>query len=69
MLIVQCVLALTVAALGVWSASRAATFWGQKDPQRVVIDEVSGQHLTLLLGCAVPIWWGPRRRGGGRSLA
>ncbi|MGA8870741.1 MAG: phosphatidylglycerophosphatase A [Candidatus Acidiferrales bacterium] len=57
MLIVQCVLALTVAALGVWSASRAATFWGQKDPQRVVIDEVSGQHLTLLLGCAAPIWW------------
>ena len=29
----------------------------QDDPQRVVIDEVSGQHLTLLLGCAVPIWW------------
>ena len=26
----------------------------QKDPQRVVIDEVSGQHLTLLLGVAVP---------------
>jgi len=57
MLIFQCVLALTVAALGVWSAGRAAKFWGQKDPQRVVIDEVSGQHLTLLLGCAAPIWW------------
>jgi phosphatidylglycerophosphatase A len=22
-----------------------------------VIDEVSGQHLTLLLGCGVPLWW------------
>jgi phosphatidylglycerophosphatase A len=25
----------------------------------VVIDEVSGQHLTLLLGLAIPIWWKP----------
>ena len=22
-----------------------------------MIDEVSGQHLTLLLGCGVPVWW------------
>jgi phosphatidylglycerophosphatase A len=57
MLIIQCILTLVVAAIGVWCASRAATFWRQKDPQRVVIDEVSGQHLTLLLGCAAPIWW------------
>jgi phosphatidylglycerophosphatase A len=46
-----------VATIGVWSATRAAQFWGEKDPQRVVIDEVSGQHLTLLLGCAFPVWW------------
>jgi phosphatidylglycerophosphatase A len=50
-------LALVTAALGVWSATCAAKSWQQKDPQRVVIDEVSGQHLTLLLGCGVPIWW------------
>jgi phosphatidylglycerophosphatase A len=50
-------LGLVTAALGVWSASCAAKSWRQKDPQRVVIDEVSGQHLTLLLGCGVPIWW------------
>ncbi len=56
-LLLQCGLALVTAAIGVWSASRVARFWKQKDPQRVVIDEVSGQHLTLLLGCAVPIWW------------
>ena len=31
--------------------------WQQKDPQRVVIDEVSGQHLALLLGSALPVWW------------
>jgi len=36
-------------AIGVWSASRAASFAGIKDPQFVVIDEVAGQHLTLLL--------------------
>ena len=56
-LLSQIALALMTAALGVWSANRAAAFWQQKDPQRVVIDEVSGQHLTLLLGCGVPIWW------------
>lgn len=34
---------------GVWSASRAAEYSGTKDPQFVVIDEVAGQHLTLVL--------------------
>jgi len=46
-----------ISAVGVWAAMRAAEFWQQKDPGRVVIDEVSGQFLTLLLGCGVPIWW------------
>jgi phosphatidylglycerophosphatase A len=46
-----CALALMVilSAAGVWSASRVAGYEGTKDPQRVVIDEVAGQHLTLLL--------------------
>jgi phosphatidylglycerophosphatase A len=52
-------IALILAGLGVWSASRAAKFWAEKDPQRVVIDEVSGQHLTLFLGSAVPVWTRP----------
>ena len=43
-------------AVGVWAATRAAEFWHQKDPNRVVIDEVSGQFLTLLLGCGIPLW-------------
>jgi phosphatidylglycerophosphatase A len=38
-----------VALLGVWSASRVAEYAGTKDPQHVVIDEVSGMHLTLVL--------------------
>ncbi len=53
----QIVFVLLAAGLGVWSAGRAADIWRQKDPQRVVIDEVSGQHLALLLGCGVPVWW------------
>ena len=56
-LITQIVLTLLIAGIGVWSANRAADFWHIKDPQRVVIDEVSGMHLTLLLGCGVPLWW------------
>jgi phosphatidylglycerophosphatase A len=50
-------LAVAVAALGVWSASQVASYERAEDPQYIVIDEVSGQHLTLLLGCGVPIWW------------
>jgi phosphatidylglycerophosphatase A len=48
---VFCALALLVllVAIGVWSASRAAAYTGIEDPQFVVIDEVAGQHLTLLL--------------------
>jgi phosphatidylglycerophosphatase A len=40
--------------IGVWSASRTARFWNVKDPQRVVIDEVSGQYLTIMLGVGFP---------------
>jgi len=36
-------------AIGVWSAGRTASYAKMKDPQFVVIDEVAGQHLTLLL--------------------
>jgi phosphatidylglycerophosphatase A len=41
-----------VGFLGVWSSARAATYAGLKDPQHVVIDEVSGMHLTLVLAIA-----------------
>jgi phosphatidylglycerophosphatase A len=40
----------TIASLGVWSASQTASYSRTKDPQHVVIDEVSGQQLTFLLG-------------------
>lgn len=48
--LVPSIVALLIAAfLGVWSASRVAAYTGANDPQRVVIDEVSGMHLTLVL--------------------
>jgi phosphatidylglycerophosphatase A len=47
---------LLVALGGVWAAQAAADYSGKKDPQFVVIDEVSGQHLTYLLALA-PLNW------------
>jgi len=38
--------------LGVWSSTKVATYSGIKDPQFVVIDEVSGVQLALILGLA-----------------
>jgi len=43
------VLVLFLSLVGVWSAGRAAAYAGVHDPQHVVIDEVAGQHITLLL--------------------
>ena len=43
------VLLVILGAIGVWSSSKAAEYSGIKDPQFVVIDEVAGQHLTLVL--------------------
>ncbi len=38
-------------------ASRTANYIGKKDPQIVVIDEVSGQLISYLaIGAAVPNW-------------
>ncbi len=53
----QLVLTLFIAGLGVWASDLVAKSFREKDPQYVVIDEVSGQHLTLLLGCGIPVWW------------
>ena len=49
LLIPSLVALVTVGLLGVWSSSRAAIYAGLQDPQYVVIDEVSGMHLTLVL--------------------
>jgi phosphatidylglycerophosphatase A len=49
-------LSLFLAILGVWAAGQAAELVRSKDPQFVVIDEVSGQHLTYFLALA-PVNW------------
>lgn len=48
--------ALLIAAIGVWASSRVAHFSGIKDPQFVVIDEVSGQLFTYLFAVAAGNW-------------
>jgi phosphatidylglycerophosphatase A len=48
-LLITAMLFVLLSALGVWSASRVASYACVEDPQHVVIDEVAGQHLTLLL--------------------
>jgi phosphatidylglycerophosphatase A len=52
---IQCLVAVAVALVGVWTAHRAAKYWSIKDPQNVVIDEVSGQQVALLLGGFWPL--------------
>jgi len=50
LLLIPSLVALVVVGLvGVWSSSQVAKYTGFNDPQYVVIDEVSGMHLTLLL--------------------
>src|SRR5437867_9616935 len=48
-LIITGILFFLLSMAGVWSASRVASYAKIEDPQNVVIDEVAGQHLTLLL--------------------
>lgn len=52
----QVIVLVVVAAAGVWSASRVAAYAGIGDPQYVVIDEVSGQHLTYFLALAPTLY-------------
>ena len=49
-------ISVVIAAVGVWASSRAASFCQKRDPPFVVVDEVSGQHLTYLLALA-PLNW------------
>ncbi len=48
-LFLTAILFLLLSVLGVWSPSRVAAYTSSEGPQQVVIDEVAGQHLTLLL--------------------
>jgi phosphatidylglycerophosphatase A len=50
------VIVVLIAILGVYVANRAAKYAGKKDPQFVVIDEVSGQMITYFLPFTVLNW-------------
>jgi phosphatidylglycerophosphatase A len=45
-----------IAPLGVWAADRHAKYLQAKDPQSIVIDEVSGQFFVYSLGMAGLNW-------------
>lgn len=47
---------LIVFAVGVWASSRVAGLMGVDDPGRVVIDEVSGQMISLTPLLFAPTW-------------
>jgi len=49
-------LTLLVSILGVWAAEKMSLECGVKDPQFVVVDEVSGQMLTYFLALAPANW-------------
>ncbi len=50
-------LAFAISGVGVLVATRTANYLGKKDPQIVVIDEVSGQLISYFgIGAAMPNW-------------
>jgi phosphatidylglycerophosphatase A len=48
--------AIIVAVVGLWASDLVSKYSSIKDPQFVVVDEVSGQQLTYLLGAVVGNW-------------
>lgn len=53
---VPLIFGLVVALFGVWVSNHVATWNGTKDPQFIVIDEVSGQLFTFLFALS-PLNW------------
>lgn len=49
-------IALLIAFVGVWASDRVAKRFREKDPQYVVIDEVSGQLFTYVFALALGNW-------------
>jgi phosphatidylglycerophosphatase A len=49
-------IALLIAFVGVWASDRVAKRFREKDPQYVVIDEVSGQLFTYIFSLALGNW-------------
>jgi phosphatidylglycerophosphatase A len=47
-IVVALVVIVAIGLVGLWAADRASDYLGAKDPQIVVVDEVSGQLLAIL---------------------
>ncbi len=56
-IIAEVALTVLVSLIGVWAGTAIAQFAGIEDPQYVVIDEVSGQMITLVLGLTLHSWF------------
>jgi phosphatidylglycerophosphatase A len=45
-----------VSVLGTWASHRASIVWNEKDPQRVVIDEVAGVLIAMGMVRGAGLW-------------
>jgi phosphatidylglycerophosphatase A len=52
----QMAITVVIGLIGVWAAHRSARFANSKDPQFIVIDEVSGQLLTYFMPFTLLNW-------------
>jgi len=60
LLYVAAALAITLFGMGVWASDAAEEVFGVSDDGRIVVDEVTGQWITLLpLLAFVPLWLDP----------
>jgi len=50
-------IAIIFSLVGVWAATRVERLRGQKDPGKIVIDEVAGQLITFLFIPLISPWW------------
>ena len=53
---INIIICLLISAIGIWAGSRASKILNEKDPQKVVIDEVAGQLITLAFLPYDPSW-------------
>jgi len=58
-IVFELVVALGLAWVGTWAASRTEKLSGRKDPGKVVVDEVAGQFIALIPVpfMVTPAWW------------
>jgi phosphatidylglycerophosphatase A len=54
-------LVISAAIVGLWASAGTAEYEGAADPPHVIIDEVSGQSLTLVIGLLLNAWMIPAR--------